>query len=95
MPFVLCSVPALAMVRAPPWTYHGFDQFPALFFGANSSGLESGAQMAEVSRYQLAAPKPSRHVGQRVGRQRLVGENQEASMRDLVRESVDERFSWS
>ena len=54
MPFVLCSVPALVMVRTPPWAYHGFDQFPALFFGANSSGLESGTQLEAVSRFQLA-----------------------------------------
>ena len=48
----LCVCASAAFV--PPWTYDGFDRFPALWFGANASGLDNSSQLALVARHSLA-----------------------------------------
>lgn len=48
----LCVCATAAFV--PPWTYDGFDRFPALWFGANASGLDNSSQLALVARHSLA-----------------------------------------
>jgi hypothetical protein len=30
-----------------PWTYHGFESFPAMFFGANDTGLANGTEVSD------------------------------------------------
>ncbi|KAK3236415.1 hypothetical protein CYMTET_53445 [Cymbomonas tetramitiformis] len=47
-------VVAASTAELPVWHYHGYNAFPANFFGANESGLESKGQLAFVARHQLS-----------------------------------------
>ena len=37
-----------------PWAYDGFDSFPALYFGANETGLENSQELRLIARHQLS-----------------------------------------
>ena len=47
--------PSLLITSAPtpPWEYNGFTKFPALFFGANSSGLHNDAALQFISKHSM------------------------------------------
>ncbi|CAJ1423194.1 unnamed protein product [Effrenium voratum] len=53
---LLCPGVALEPYRGPkpPWAYEGYDTFPAFYFGANESGLESAAWLPFVAKHQIA-----------------------------------------
>jgi hypothetical protein len=40
--------------QVPAWTYDGFARFPALWFGANVSGLDNPVQLALIAKHSLA-----------------------------------------
>ena len=37
----------------PPWTYRGYDRFPAVWFGQNRSGLDNASQMDLEAKHQV------------------------------------------
>lgn len=43
-----------ASFSGPAWTYKGFSNFPALYFGSNETGLESSAELKFIARHQLS-----------------------------------------
>jgi hypothetical protein len=51
---ILRSWPGWARVLPPPWDYEGFSQFPALWFGANSSGLDERVQLDLIAKHALS-----------------------------------------
>jgi hypothetical protein len=48
------AAPAAAVRPLPPWEYD-WNSFPAAWFGANSTGWETEAQLEQLGRYQMAA----------------------------------------
>lgn len=37
-----------------PWRYNGFDHFPAMYFGANETGMENSEELSLISKHQLS-----------------------------------------
>lgn len=38
----------------PSWDYKGFDRFPAMYFGANETGMEDSDELNLISKHQLS-----------------------------------------
>lgn len=54
LPFVVLPGLVACATLQPPWPYTGFSVFPALWFGANATGLDSTAQLALIARHSIA-----------------------------------------
>ena len=52
--FLVSLAAPLVAAGAVPWPWHGYETFPALFFGANETGPDSPQQLALDSRFSLA-----------------------------------------
>lgn len=67
----------------PPWPYRGFDRFPAHYFGANGSGLESAARLELVAKHQFAGYGWQQNY-QSVGQARWRYYQQEVSLAQMA-----------
>lgn len=61
LPLLLAALSSLLLMPATtasafsvPWAYDGFDRVPALWFGANATGLDNSSTLAFIGRHSLA-----------------------------------------